>query len=382
MVKSAILGCWEGDRVAFSNVPRQTARKEEAKMKHRNKVWLLVTALAFVFSAIGLGFVQPAAAATGEYLSGNAIPPNDGSAYEVGGTSSGPIHVTLVIEAGVVLDEDGYVDPVAGPAFRKEISADISGTSNTVTSLLHAVDGTNDLGLVFKGRNNQGTLIAFTNSTDYLAAVVSDDVKWVDGSVALTYAFNGWVVRINDKFPVRKISGRSGEGWEGTNILQTPIVSGDVVHLFYDMPSDLYKGSGSSEGSGNIAANYVRAVYKNFANNTLTVQLQGHKTYIDPNNNNIMNVYNYFNLGAGVTASLYNENGIPVKDNNNKNLLSTSNANGEVTFTSNSLTAGGKYIVKTTSTYYHNTDPDWDERVGGAFFVLTGAYSKIAIPLP
>jgi hypothetical protein len=320
---------------------------------------------------------------TGQYLSGDAIPPDpenpNGSTYEIidEPVSTDLISVTLVIEAGNAINtSNGRFIP--GTAFRKEITTNIGGGSvpNTVTSLLDAVDGTNDL--TFYGRSSL-SLAPFTASTDYLAAVaISGDYSatWVAGSVSYYYAFNGWEFRVNDKFPVQETEDL--EGWEGTNILQTPIVSGDVVHFFYEFPSDLYAASG---GSGNIAAKYIRAEYSNFdsANKKLTVQLQGHEVYIEPTGNYIMSVNNYVNLQEpNILASLYDLDGNIIQ------ACQSSNTNGTVTFTNVfDLAPGETYIVKTVPSYYYNTtNATWANRVNGAFLSRTGAYNKVTIPTP
>jgi hypothetical protein len=358
--------------------------KEGNKMKSK-KFLAFVFALAFVFSAMGLAFAPSSALAAnaGQYLSGDAIPPNplnpNGSTYEIIGepVSTDAINVTLIIEAGQPLDEDGYVIPSAS-YLRKEIkNVSIGGGTapNTVTSLLYAVDGTN--GLKFYGEDDD-ELVDFTASTTYLAAVEYGGNQWVDGAVAFTWLFNGWAVRINDKYPVRLTSDE--QGYEGTGIIDTPLADGDVVHLFYDFPSNAFGGS------GNLAAKYVRAVYDGYdGTNTLTVQLQGHNTYINPSNY-VLEVNNYRGEWAeGVTASIYTEDGILVQDGVQSTTQTVTIDNETVvqtvaTFQSNLLEAGETYIVKTNPVYYTTDNSSWWDVFNGAFFVLTGAYDKIEIP--
>ncbi|MDR3354940.1 MAG: hypothetical protein LBO21_07865 [Synergistaceae bacterium] len=342
-------------------------------MRNR-KLFLLAIALAFLLSAMGLAFA-PASAMAASYLGGDAIPPDPddpfGSTYVVvsGEISTGTINVRLIIEAGDAPDE--YGDAIPGTAFRKEFAVSISddlNPGNTVNTLLRAIDNNGNNGLAFYGV--QGTnLVAFTETTNYLASVeVNDnyDAEWTDGGVAWTYAFNGWVFRVNDKFPAME---DSPDNWIGANILQTPLYDGDVVHLFYDLPSKL------SPEEDDLAATFVRAKFNDYKNTTkkLTVQIQGHKTYIDPYNNNQMNVYNYANLGHGVIASLYAADGTTLAQRGQP-----SSEAGIVTFTNKNL-APGTYIVKTVPSYYEGEDTTFDTNIDNEYFVLTGAYCKITI---
>jgi hypothetical protein len=350
--------------------------KDRRQWKMRNKKLLsLVLALAFVFSAMGLAFAPSSAMAanTGQFLEGNAIPPTtspDCSTYEVvsGEISTGSITVTLVIEAGNSNAANGNVEQ--GTAFRREITKTIGadGSQNTVKSLLMAVNGEDDL--FFPN---------LTASTDYLDVVEIDggyNATWEEG----TWGLDGWVFRVNDKFPVQFFTDEQGQtGWRGTEIHDTPLYDGNVVHFFYDFPSNFF---GGNPPSGDLAANYVRAVYKGFVpsdDKKLTVQLQGHKTYILQNYPDyIMSVYNYEDLGSGVIASLYKkENGVLTLVQGGQ----PSWADGTVTFSGNvALASGGTYVVKTVPTYYYTTNTTWDDRVNTAYFILTGAYSEITIP--
>jgi hypothetical protein len=275
--------------------------------------------------------------------------------------------VTLFIEAGDVFDDEDY-EVVPDTRFHKVVSADLYNYPHTVSGLLQAVsDDISSAGLKFYGKSGT-SLVPFTPSMDYVAAVEYDDNTWKDG----VFGFDGWEFRVNGKFPVQKFATNElGPGWQGADILETPVKHGDIVHFFYEFPSNLYGGS------GNIAANYARAVFKRFADDTLTVRLRGHKVYINPaGGQNIMNVYNYFNLTdlpTGITASLYEEDGTPVVTNQ------TVSADGTAAFESASIEAGKTYLVTTTPTYYTTTDDTW-QMINGAYFSQTSAYDKVTIP--
>jgi hypothetical protein len=322
------------------------------------KLFSLVIAIAFLFSAMGLvAFAPSSASAAVSYLDGTAIPPDpsdpDCSTVLVDNT----IEVTFIIEAGDALDPDGYVD-VPNTRFRKELSVAVSadfGKAITVTTLLDKVDGTN--GLTFYGKSGNN-LVPFDDSTDYLAAVeVSGASPYPATWEAGVLGYDGWVFRVNDKYLVKVTD--DGQGYEGLSILQTALADGDTVHFFYDFPSTLF--------GDDYTANYVRGVFEDLTGNTLTVQLQGHTTNIH-GNPPIMDVNDYADLAvSGISASLYQADGVtPVGG------TATSGATGEVTFAG---VASGTYVLKTVPTY-HVYGGDLDD----AFFNLTGAYSEIIVP--
>ncbi|HWQ80456.1 MAG TPA: hypothetical protein VN381_16630 [Anaerovoracaceae bacterium] len=326
------------------------------------KFLTLLLALMMVLAILPIS----ASAADGDYLQGNAIPPDSSNPYGSAYLQPNPVEdeeitVTLIIEAGDVVVNSRVV---SGTNFHEERSVTLGDGENsstyTVADLLYSAD-TNNADFTFYGISGL-SLIPFTSSTDYLAAVKYGTNTWQAGR----WGFDGWVFRINDKYPVKVTD--DGLGYEGTSILQTYLEDGDVVHLFYDFPSTV------SSAVGDVSANYVRGVYESSTDTTLTAQLQGHKTYITPSTY-IMNIYNYIDLGGGVTAQLYDVTGTtPV------GTAATSSTNGEVTFTG-AFAPGETYVLKTDSVL-RTVSGSWASRINHAYFVLTGAYSIITIPTP
>jgi hypothetical protein len=293
----------------------------------------------------------------GQYLEGNALPPPPNnsdnancSTYLMETEAYASANVTFVIEAG-----DAVIDFEAQPNTRFRYVEAVAATASdprvgvTVTDVLLAYMQTYGNVVFYDGNGN-----IITPSSSYVGTVKTDNAAWEAGQIGL----DGWVFRVNDKVPVQATD--DGLGYEGMSILQTKVQNGDIVHFFYDFPSDL------DGDSGNIAANYVRAFPTAAAtSSSLTVQLQGHKTYIDPLNNYMFNIYNYVNLGADVIATVVDDNGRAIQER--------SDANGTVTF-GGAFTPGNSYTVETAATYY--TNEDWDF-LDYAYFILTGAYSKV-----
>lgn len=296
-----------------------------------------------------LGTVAWAAPDPGEYLAGDAIPPDPDnpqcSTYTVmTPATETSINVTFVIEAGNVIFEDEG-------AFRVETPVTLSNTSGlyTIYDLL-----------------NSPALSAFDFTLEqnsvtlhwYLTAVTYSGSTWERGQLG----FDGWAFRVNDLFPVKLLDGYIDTYYEGTAIDQTYLSEGDTIHLFYDFPSDY------SPTSGNFAANYVRGIFRSLTSDGLTVRLQSHMTYIDPITYQ-MSVWNYnVGVGAGISADLYDKYGSFIASG-------VTNLDGQVTF-SGTFTSGETYIVKSGSTYHSGFGPIDD----GVYFDLTGAYSKILIP--
>jgi hypothetical protein len=312
-------------------------------LTNKKRILSIVLALVLAFSAFsGMAF------AAGTSLLGSAIPPTktrDCSTYDINPTPAPATsaNVSFVIEAGNIVFG-------GGSAFRVEIpSVPLISTAAqlfTVTDLLFELNKPAyvSYGLQF---NENGQPV--TQKSTYVDEVIYNKSSWEAGQLG----FDGWVFRVNDKFPVYQ----SGTDWIGASIFETNIKDGDIIHFFYDFPSDF------SSTSGSFAANYVRALNFASTSTSLTVQLQGHTTYINPSSYD-MYVDNYVNLQGGITVT--------VVDSSGATLTGTSDINGRVTFTG--TFTSGSYIVETNSVLYTGGSPTFANNV---YFVLTGAYSKI-----
>ena len=316
----------------------------------------LVAVLASLFGAAVSVWADGESLQTraGDYLEGSGVPPTnsrDNSTKEITtGSTSPDIHVTLVVEAGNLEDtEEGKFWVSHDVTLPAPASGDY-----TVTDLLVEVNSDSSYDLLFLDTGGS----PITSQSTYFSAVTHAGTTWKDGALV----YGGWQFRVNDKFPV--FNDGTGQGWTGDSILQARIVSGDIVHAFYDVPADV------SGALGSLAANYVKGARVSATSSTLTVQLHGHTTYIGPQiSDPPMYVDNYKNLQAGVTAYLYDAAGTT--------LINTrvSDVHGQVVF-SGSFPSGSTYIVKTDPVYY--PAQDLIEDYVDAYIALTGAYSKIS----
>jgi hypothetical protein len=329
--------------------------------KHVKKTAVFVALVAVLVSLFGaavsgwadgrsFGFLQTRA---GDYLEGSAIPPSpfrDNSVKEISsGTTSPGIKVTLIVEAGNEYNSSPSVQNKFWVSYDVTVPSPASG-DYTVTDLLVAANGVTSPNLIIYG---SGT-VPIASQDNYVSAIKHDTTTWRAGQAY----FDGWEFRINDKFPVFA----NGTGWTGDSILQTNIVSGDIVHLFYDYPVDYDRDSGS------FASDYVRGILLSSSASSMTIQLQGHTVYIHPATMG-MYVDNYKNIQAGVTAYLYDATGTTQIDKQ------VSDVNGRVKF--NGTFSSGDYIVKTDPVYQPGYNPaDINDYT---YIALTGAYSRISV---
>lgn len=326
------------------------------KMK---KGLVLVLALIMVFAMSTSVFaVSGITGNNGQYLEGTAIPPTtdaDCSTYVVTTpTASTSAGVTLVVEAGDAFENYEIQE---GSAFREIMTVSLTATSAQNFTVEDVLEAANETSSAFNFSIKQ------TSSGPYLEYVEYGDYTWEEGQIG----FDGWVFRVNDKFPVEITDDEVG--YQGASIGETYVKDGDVIHFFYDFPSQLTSSIPS------LAADYIRGTLTSWNASALTVQMQGHDTDIQATYPYIMSVNNYENLGAGVTAYLYS-----VGSSGMLTLVSTgtTNSSGQVTFVG-SFTSGSNYVVQTDNEEYTTTDPTWADWIDGVYFTKTGAYSKIEL---
>jgi hypothetical protein len=320
----------------------------------------------------------------GSYLGGNTFDPEFDpedplcAAYVVPTLppTTASIEVTLVIEAGDVIENDLVVPETAFRLhFPVTLPGDVEG--NKVEDLLNTVNGTNGLtfGITTVGAHEP----AFLNTVTYANPIPA---KGTHTWGPRDYEYDGWVFRVDDKFPIKPLSNEFPDLYVGTLINETYLDDGDIVHLFFDYPTEFVDDS----DIGDLAAWYVRTDPYNIdydsGSHTLTVPLQMHNTYLQqaiPVENTQMQVNNYNDLAGfdeyPMTGRLLDLDGIAIPGVTMTYDVET----GSAIFTGANITPGETYIVDTEAVL-RPIDGDWQENINDAYFYLTGAYSKIAVP--
>ena len=325
-----------------------------SKRHINSKAVIFVLMLAMLFAGTSVSFATGA----GDYLTGSAIPPTtdaDCSTYVMTTPSAATsAAVTLVIEAANSQDDWFDYDSACRLEFPVTMSSNAAVLFSVSDVVAKADEDRSDIEFYGKQGN---TYPAFTSDMDFLAKVTHGGYDWVS-----QLGFDGWAVRINDKYPVIATAG--GVSYAGITIKEMYVEDGDVIHFFYDFPSDFAPSTGS------VAADYVRSVVDSYTAGALTVQMQGHNTNIDPSSY-VMSINEYEDLGSGIAVSLYNSAGALLTSG-------TTDSNGSVTF-SGTFSLGQSYIIKSTSTDYICPDEDYADYLDHYFFDLTGAYSVITL---
>lgn len=316
----------------------------------------IVLALVMVFAMTTTAFaVSGIPNNNGTYLEGTAIPPSstdaDCSAYVVTTPeTSTNANVTLVVEAGNAY-QNYSIKYMSN--FREVLNVNLS---SSIAKNFTVYDVVNAANTQYSDKIN----FHFKGSTSYVDYIMHGGYKWQEAQLG----FDGWVFRVNDKFPVQQTEDLVG--YEGTASDQTYVKDGDVIHFFYDFPSYLELNTPS------LAAGYVRAQKDSFSANSLTVQLQEHKTDIAPTEPYIMSINSYENSGYGISAVLYDMSG-------NQVATGRSNNAGKVTF-SGKFVSGETYIVQTAKQIsYLDEEDDWYDMLDSVLLERTGAYSKITL---
>lgn len=331
--------------------------------KHTTKKLLaLVVVLAMLMS---LGF--SANAIGDELIHGSGVPPTDAGTCptyraDLVTPVTSEITVTFIMEAGDAYSWDyEFGESIPNSAFYLETTKTIHNSNGvTVIDLLEAVDANNIYNLDFD----------IVTSLEYPEKYLNTVSRHLNADLTATWngtgqwGFDGWAFRINDKFPLKAVNG----GYQGTSAEYTYLENGDIVHFFYDAPSNFDEDTIT-------AANYVRARYVPNQNQSGGyVQMESHDTFIDQPNDWDFYVNPYTPLDAGVSVDVYSLNGTTLT------YVDTycTDSNGILL---NCNLSSGTYIAKTVSSCYVFTDTDWEDFFTDlTYFDYTSAYSRIIVP--
>ena len=278
-------------------------------------------------------------------------------------------NVTLVIEAGDAFSWDEY-GTIEDSGFFKYATYSLSDVNGiTVLDLLTAASLDTSLGLDFSIVNDpyHGVYLdcISRDGTDWDASQTDTVADWYSGG---EWGFDGWVFRVNDKMPIEVTNG----GYQGTVINTTYLHDGDIVHFFYDAPSNF--------DEDNIpAANYIRGTNASRDSLGVYVQLESHSTFINQLDNWKFNVYKYEQSGAGLGAALYAIDPLTGAVSSTSAGTATADSNGLLQFSPS--IAAGTYLLRTVSTIYVFTpDSMFADMCENAYFYYTSAFCRVTIP--
>lgn len=336
--------------------------------KYAKKLLALAMVLAMVLS---LG-VSAYAIGEGSILYGTGIPPTTafGSDYSSAylNPSSGYTtgKVTLVVEAGDSFSWNEYGTIEDSGFFKYKMYSLSNASGITVLDLLNAAAADSSLGLTFSITNDYLSSISRAG-TDWDANQTSTVAYWYSGG---EWGFDGWVFRVNDKFPVEAVNG----GYQGTSISTTYLHDGDIVHFFYDAPSNF--------DNDNIpAANYLRGTYFDRDSSGVYIQLESHDTFIDQLDNWKFYVNEYEETGAGLAASLYSIVTDPQTGFVTYSFADSATADSDGLLQFSSSITAGTYLLRTDSTIYEFTpDSFFGDMCENAYFDYTSTFCKVVIP--
>lgn len=206
-----------------------------------------------------------------------------------------------------------------------DLPAKTDGTKQRVVDALCAIQGDGNTAPQFLTINGN----PITNSSTYFRSIKMNNVTYAPPT---EYSIQGWMFRINDKFPLIESYGEpdtsssslstTGDA-KGETINTAYIKSKDVITVYYDIPLS------------NSAANYTRISNVTNTSSSITATVQASESWFNGSLYSCWHILDFDTFNAKVY--LYDENGNEL-DNENT-------SGGSVTF-SRSVTTGTKYILR------------------------------------
>ena len=141
---------------------------------------------------------------------------------------------------------------------------------------------------------------------------------------------DGWMFRVNGKLPISTLNGGASVAYgpKGTDISDTPIYDGDVIHFYWDYP---YNETQTSYYS----THYITAD-STYNNGVLDIQLK--ESYSWFANSGYWNITDFANYSPAAQ------------------LTATINSDGAGTISGITLTSGVKYYIKVNSTAFKDVE--------------------------
>ena len=204
-----------------------------------------------------------------------------------------------------------------------DLPAKTDGTKQRVVDALCAIQGDGSTAPQFLDVNGN----PITSTSTYFRSIKMNNVTYAPPT---ELSIQGWMFRINDKFPLiesygepnTSSSGTTGDA-KGETINTAYIKSKDVITVYYDVP--LYLS----------AANYTRIASVTNTSSSITATVQASESWFNGSLYSCWHILDFDTFNAKVY--LYDQNGTE--------LDSANTSGGSVTF-SRTVTAGTKYILR------------------------------------
>ncbi len=260
--------------------------------------------------------------------------------YEVGSAQnySNPITVKVVVQSKLYSTTDySNINQIFNVRLGQ---TNVSGQKFTVADAMYAISSNTGSGIV--ARDSSGS--AITAESKYIYSMTKDSKTYAPGlpTPGLTTAKDGWMFRVNGKLPIKA---NTSANPQGTDISETYLKDGDVVHFYWNYP---YQANGAVQSVNYLSANVT------YTSNSGDLQITATKSssYFDtPSNNYFWHIYDFATY-TGLSGSSYP---VTVYDSSfNTVKTGTMGSSGTVTLTGCNLTQGQVYYVAVGTTSYKN----------------------------
>jgi len=206
-----------------------------------------------------------------------------------------------------------------------DLPAKTDGTKQRVVDALCAVQGDGNTAPQFLNVNDN----PITSTSTYFRSIKMNNVTYAPPT---ELSIQGWMFRINDKFPLIETYGEPNTSSsifsttgnaKGETISTAYIKSNDVITVYYDIP---LPGS---------AADYTRITDVSNTSSSITASVQSSKSWFNKIDFSCWHILDFSSFNT--TVYLYDEDGVE--------LTHASTSSGSVTF-NRTVTTGEKYTLR------------------------------------